>query len=61
MMKRATPVYDLLGVEGMKAAAMPEVGNLADSRLGYWIRTGKHEMNPEDWKTFLAFADKWLK
>ena len=61
MMKRATPVYELLGVEGMKAATMPEVGQLADSRLGYWIRTGKHEMNPDDWKTFLAFADKWMK
>lgn len=61
MMKRATPVYELLGVEGMKATAMPEVGKLTDSRLGYWIRSGKHEMNGEDWKTFLAFADKWLK
>jgi hypothetical protein len=61
MMKRATPVYELLGVKGMEAAAMPAVGTLADSRLGYWIRTGQHEHNPEDWKTFIAFADKWMK
>ena len=61
MMKRATPVYELLGVKGMEAAKIPEVGKPADSRLGYWVRAGKHEMNGEDWKTFLAFADKWMK
>lgn len=61
MMKRATPVYELLGVKGMEADAMPAQGKLADSRLGYWIRAGKHEMNTDDWKTFIAFADKWMK
>jgi hypothetical protein len=61
MMRRATPVYELLGVEGMKATTMPETGRLVDSRLGFWIRAGKHEMNPDDWKTFLTFAGKWLK
>ena len=61
MMKRATPVYELLGVKGVGADAMPEQGKLLDSRLGYWIRAGKHEMNADDWKTFLAFADQWMK
>jgi hypothetical protein len=61
MMKRATPVYELLGVKGMEAAAMPAVGKRVDSRLGYWIRPGKHEVNGDDWKTFVAFADKWMK
>lgn len=61
MMKRATPVYELLGVKGVEADAMPAEGKLLDSRLGYWIRAGKHEMNADDWKTFLAFADKWMK
>jgi hypothetical protein len=61
MMKRATPVCELLGVKGVEADAMPEQGKLLDSRLGYWIRAGKHEMNADDWKTFLAFADKWMK
>ena len=61
MMKRATPVYELLGVKGLEADKMPDSGKLIDSRLGYWIRTGKHEMNGDDWKTFLAFADKWMK
>ena len=61
MMKRATPVYELLGVKGVGADAVPAEGKVLDSRLGYWIRAGKHEMNGEDWKTFLAFADKWMK
>ncbi len=61
MMKRATPVYELLGVKGMEADKMPDQGKLLDSRLGYWMRAGKHEMNADDWKTFVAFADKWMK
>ena len=61
MMTKATPVYELLGEKGMEVAKVPEVGKLADSRLGYWVRAGKHEMNADDWTTFLAFADKWMK
>ena len=61
MMKLATPVYKLLGVDGLGATEFPATGKVVDSRLGYWIRTGKHEMNAEDWKVFTAFADKWMK
>ncbi|MCU0702686.1 MAG: acetylxylan esterase [Fimbriiglobus sp.] len=61
MMRRATPVYELLGVKGVEADTMPGQGKLLNSRLGYWIRAGKHEMNAEDWKTFLAFANQWMK
>jgi hypothetical protein len=34
---------------------------LIASRLGFWVRPGKHDMTPADWQTYLAFADKWLK
>ena len=61
MMKLATPVYKLHGAEGIGATEFPEVGHVLDSRLGYWIREGKHEMNAEDWKVFAGFADKWMK
>lgn len=61
MLKAATPVYELLGVEGMKADNMPDQGKLIDSRLGYFIREGKHSMTPKDWEAYLRFADKWLK
>src|SRR5207244_1075736 len=34
---------------------------LLASRLGYWVRPGNHAMTPADWKTYMDFADKWLK
>lgn len=61
ILKAATPVYKLLGVDGLADGAKPDEGKLTDSRLGYWVRPGKHAMTPDDWKTYLAFADKWLK
>jgi hypothetical protein len=54
------PVYRFLGVEGLGAKAMPEPGKLLDSRLGFYLRPGKHSMTKEDWKVFLDFADKHL-
>jgi hypothetical protein len=61
VLKAAEPAYKLLGVEGCAAERMPEVDTLVNSRLGYWIRPGKHAMSPPDWKTYMDFADKWLK
>jgi hypothetical protein len=62
VLRAATSVYELLGVEGLKAEAMPKADDpLIDSRLGYWIRAGEHAMSPADWKIYMDFADKWLK
>lgn len=62
VLRAATPVYELLGEEGLTAEQMPAPdAPLVDSRLGYWIRGGKHAMTPADWKTYLDFADKWLR
>ncbi|QEL20250.1 glucuronyl esterase domain-containing protein [Limnoglobus roseus] len=61
MLKLATPVYELLGVTGLEATTMSPPNKLIESRLGYFIRPGKHAMTPDDWKAFMAFADKWLK
>lgn len=61
VLKAATPVYKLLGAEGLEAETYPQENRLIASRLGYWVRPGKHDMTPDDWKTYLAFADKWLK
>lgn len=60
VLQAAEPVYRLLGAGGLEAKVMPEPGKLIDSTLGYCIRTGKHSMGKEDWKVFLAFADKYL-
>ena len=61
MLKLATPVYKLYGAGGLEADAMPEQGKLADSRLGYFIRPGKHSVLAEDWEAFLKFADRHFK
>lgn len=60
MMKAAEPVYKLLGVDGLQSTSRPSTGTLLNSRLGYFIRTGKHSMDREDWSVFLDFADKQL-
>jgi hypothetical protein len=61
VLKAAEPAYKLYGAKGCAATAFPEINNLVDSRLGYWIRPGKHAMTPDDWTTFLAYGAKWMK
>ena len=61
VLKAADGVYSLMGVKGLGDQAMPPPGKLVGDRLAYHIRPGKHAMTPDDWETFLAFADKHLK
>ena len=61
MLRGADAVYRLVAGDGVAAEKMPEVGKLLDSRLGYYIREGKHSMTTPDWKVWLDYADKWLK
>ena len=61
MLRAADPVYKLIAGDGVGAEKMPEAGALLASRLGYYIRSGKHSMTGEDWKVWLDYADKWLR
>ncbi len=61
MLRAADPVYRLVAGDGLGAEKMPEVGVLLNSRLGYFIREGKHSMTTPDWKVWLDFADQWMK
>lgn len=61
MLKAADPVYKLVAGEGLGATQMPEISKLLPSRLGYYIRPGKHSMTREDWAVWLDYADKWLR
>jgi len=60
VLKAAEPVYKLLKAGELAADKMPDLGKLVNSRLGYFIRPGKHSMIREDWMVFLDFADKQL-
>lgn len=61
MLLAADKTYRLLGVEGVAAQERPPLGKLLPSRLGYYIRAGKHSMTAQDWQVFLEFADRNLK
>lgn len=61
VLRAADPVYRLLGVEGLATTEMPPLRKLVDSRLGYFIRPGKHSMTTEDWGAFLDYADRNLR
>jgi hypothetical protein len=60
VLRAADPVYRLLGAGGLDAKAVPPPGKLVDSKLGYFIRPGKHSMTRDDWEAFWDFADKQL-
>lgn len=57
-LKAAEPVYKLLKAGGCDAKEMPPHNKLVDSKLGYYIRPGRHAMTSGDWMVFLDFADK---
>jgi len=60
ILKAAEPVYKLFDAGGIDADRRPELNHLVNSKLGYFIRPGKHAMEREDWVVFLDFADKQL-
>jgi hypothetical protein len=57
----ATPVYKLLGSEGLTASKWPAPPMLINSRLGYFIRAGGHNVTIDDWHATLDWADKQLR
>jgi dienelactone hydrolase len=60
VLQAATPVYRFLGAEGLTATNAPTLRVLQNSRLGYYIREGKHSMTTDDWSVFMDFADRHL-
>lgn len=61
VLRGAESVYRLLGAGGCDATSPPPEGELVKSRLGYFVRPGKHSMNAVDWAAFLDFADVHLR
>ncbi len=58
--KHATPVYELLGREGLPADEMPAVDEPSQGSIGYHIRSGGHSVTEFDWTQYIKFAKRHL-
>jgi len=59
--KYASPVYELLGLEGLPTKEMPKINEPVMGTIGYHIRSGKHNLTTYDWQQYILFANKHFK
>lgn len=57
----ASPVWVLLGHQGLPARVMPPVNTPVMGDIGYHIRSGGHDVKLYDWQQYISFADKHFK
>jgi hypothetical protein len=57
----ASPVYRLLGAEGLDSEQMPPIAQPVMHTTGYHIRPGGHAVTLYDWERFMDFADLHLR
>jgi hypothetical protein len=54
----ANPAYRLFGHVGLPSNQWPAPDQPVQGRIGYHLRTGKHDLSPYDWTQYMAFAKK---
>lgn len=57
----ATPVYRLLGRDGLPTGQMPAAGQRVGDTLSYYMHRGGHGTVPSDWGVFLDFLERELR
>jgi hypothetical protein len=57
----ATPVFTLLGKDGIDATQMPAAGTPILHTLGCFMHTGGHGIIPSDWEYFYKFLEMHLR
>jgi (4-O-methyl)-D-glucuronate---lignin esterase len=60
-LKNADPVYALVAGDTLAADSMPAVNAAVIGRLGYHIRSGRHNVTDYDWDKYLLWADSYMK
>jgi hypothetical protein len=56
----ASPVWRLLGAEGLATDHYPAPGEPVPSTLGYYMHEGRHGILPQDWPVFVEFLTRTL-
>lgn len=57
----ATPVYELFGKVGVRAATLPPAGEQVGETLAFYMHDGGHGTVPTDWDVYLQFMENQLK
>lgn len=59
--KFAESVYALFGEKGLGVMDWPEVNHPVGEKIGYHVRTGKHDVTAYDWQQFLRFTTEHFR
>lgn len=57
----ATPVYRLLGKDGLETDQMPQAGQVVGGTVAYYMHEGGHGTIPSDWAVFLDFLEREMR
>ena len=57
----ASPVWQLMGHEGLPVREQPAPHTAVAGRVGYHLRRGGHDITAWDWQRYLDFADAQLR
>lgn len=57
--RAVTPVYELLGKQGLIADGLPRTGDMFhEGSVGFHLRPGTHYLGRDDWKLFMEYRKK---